>query len=153
MEDEPEVGPYTKRATEFRGRGQILDDPDLYGLLVDMYRELGESTDSKLMRDRAEALEAARSDTRTRRASLIQNIFDADKRPRREFAVRARQFLTEREAGRVAEEGRLRRGKGKRRRVASTIQASAPNTLGGNAITQAASGRAANVLGQTGVLG
>jgi len=155
-ENEAEVGPYSERENTYRSRQQILDDPDLYGLLVNMYRELGEAAGGGKLSERAEALEAARGESEGRRRSLLHNILDADKRPRREFAVRARQFMAERAAGRAAEEGRLRRAPKKRKagRVSQTIQSTA-TALGLNATQVSAQGRTARVLelGQGGVLG
>ncbi len=110
--------------------------------------------------DRIAALPAGPSDEKRR---LLSNMLANDKGPRRQFAVAARKFLSERAAADVVESKRLKGGSSGSRRSAAVIKASvnsqqANGILGRSGLSRD-TGRVRNLLndsnrlGQSGALG
>ena len=124
---------------------QINKDEDLLALLVQLYRDEGRE-------GRADRLARGAGESTSGRQGRIRAMLSSNKKIRREFAVRARQFLTERQAGRAAESTRLRLAAPGR--TGSVIASSAD--LGRPGLSESR-GRVAAMLerqlGQSGVLG
>ncbi len=150
---------------------QINEDDDLYGILVDIYRQ-GDTAHAKTR------LEGTASNRKGRigsirvkgrgvpgftdflgkgpsqdRRNLIRNSLSSDKTVRREFAVQARKFLSERKAGDVVEAKRLRGGGKGKSRTAALLRASQGVTALGRTGLGASTSRVASMLGQAGGLG
>ena len=125
---------------------QINKDEDLLSLLIQVYDDEGRT-------GRANKLRKGAGESTSGRQGRIRAMLSSNKKIRRSFAVEARKFLTERQAGREAEQMRLKIGRGGR--SAATI-ASSTEALGRPSLSEAR-GRVAAMLerqlGQSGVLG
>ncbi|MCR9093448.1 MAG: hypothetical protein NXI30_04470 [bacterium] len=144
---DPEVDPRKIRPWE---------DPDLFELVIQTYEDLGLVDDFDRRGSRPERLRSVRDAPLAEKRRVISSFFQRDKRPRREYAVRAGQFLTERKAARTAESSRLRSGAGRNRRGRAAALLQGASTLSSPSQDRANLGRAAATigsLGQRGVLG
>jgi len=122
---------------------QIDDDEDLFAMLIALYKE---DPDNKSRLRRAKRLEAVPPGSSAKRRDAIRGVLSTGMRARREFAVKARIFLSERNAGDTIEKKRLLRGVGRARALIS-----ANDNAGTSRVRDLLN--EAGRLGQTGALG
>lgn len=122
---------------------QIDEDEDLFAMLIALYKE---DPENKSRLRRAKRLEAIAPGPSRERRAAIHGVLSTGMRARREFAVKARIFLSERNAGDTIEKKRLLSGVGRSRAI---ISASGKKESSRVRDLLDESGR----LGQTGVLG
>lgn len=151
VEEDDELKDLFPGSSVSKSADQILDDPDLYGILVSVYEKsdrTGRAT--KLRRNATKTDRAKQKDT-------LRSFLSSDKNARREFAVQARKFLSERNAGDAVEQQRLSLGGKGSSRTSSIIraaQSATPNTTAlGRTSLSAGAGRVQSILGQMGALG
>ena len=144
---------------------QIAGDPDLFGILMSVYEGMG-TPHGKGRLARLKALKSVTLADRKRFSGQLtvsedshvrgelRAILSSDKRARREFAVQARKFLSERAAGDAVEKKRLRTGQSRVGAIIKSQQTDPTKTtaLGRSGLSEGGS-RVRSLLGQAGALG